>query len=359
MSDPLGSQIREALFSTPPPPEPEAQPEPPAQEPEPGTAPADLPDDLRIDLYRWMRLTRALDDTMVAMWKQGRGLGGTFSGRGHEGISVPMGMALGPDDVIAPMHRDVGSYLVRGMTPARVFGNLLGRVTGPSGGRDANLHGMGDLSLGIIGYVSHIPQQIPISLGVAMAFRYRGEPRVALTACGDGGTTTGPYHESLNMAALYGAPLVLVVENNQYAYSTPLEQQMATFAITERAAGYGLSARSEDGNDVEAMYRSVKAAVHQARSGGGPTVIEARTMRMLGHAIHDGAEYVPRELLEEWEARDPVALQRRRLLREGVARQARLEEIDARAQAEIEAAVAEAEAAPFPDPATVSDRVYA
>jgi len=240
MSDPLGSQIREALFSTPPPTEPEPQPQAPAQGPEPEPAPADLPDDLRIDLYRWMRLTRALDDTMVAMWKQGRGLGGTFSGRGHEGISVPMGMALGPDDVIAPMHRDVGSYLVRGMTPARVFGNLLGRVTGPSGGRDANLHGMGDLSLGIIGYVSHIPQQIPISLGVAMAFRYRGEPRVALTACGDGGTTTGPYHESLNMAALYGAPLVLVVENNQYAYSTPLDQQMATFAITEPNSGSGM-----------------------------------------------------------------------------------------------------------------------
>ncbi len=358
MSDPLGDQIREALFSTPPQPEPE-EPEPPVAHSEPEEVIADLPDALRIDLYRWMRLTRTLDDTMVAMWKQGRGLGGTFSGRGHEGISVPMGLALGPDDVIAPMHRDVGSYLVRGMTPARVFGNLLGRVTGPSGGRDANLHGMGDLSLGIIGYVSHIPQQIPLSLGVAMSFKYRGEPRVALTACGDGGTTTGPYHESLNMAALYSAPLVLVVENNQYAYSTPLDQQMATFAITERAAGYGLAARSEDGNDVEAMYRSIKAAVDQARSGGGPTVIEARTMRMLGHAIHDGAEYVPRELLERWEARDPVALQRRRLLAEGVVGVSQLEEIDTWARTEIDAAVAEAEAAPFPDPGTVSDRVYA
>ena len=362
MSDPLGSQIREALFSTPSPPEPgqpPEEPEPPSQQPEHESVPADLPDDLRIDLYRWMRLTRTLDDTMVAMWKQGRGLGGTFSGRGHEGISVPMGMALGPEDVIAPMHRDVGSYLVRGMTPARVFGNLLGRATGPSGGRDANLHGMGDLSLGILGYVSHIPQQIPLSLGVAMSFKYRGEPRVALTVCGDGGTTTGPYHESLNMAALYTAPLVLVVENNQYAYSTPLHQQMATFAITERAAGYGLTARSEDGNDAEAMYRSVKAAVEQARSGGGPTVIEARTMRMLGHAIHDGAEYVPRELLEEWEARDPVDLQRRRLLTQGVATEARLQEVDAWARTEIDAAVAEAEAAPFPDPGTVSDRIYA
>ena len=362
MSHPLGSQIREALFSTPSPPgpgQPPGQPEPPSQQPEHETVPANLPDDLRTDLYRWMRLTRTLDDTMVAMWKQGRGLGGTFSGRGHEGISVPMGLALGPEDVIAPMHRDVGSYLVRGMTPARVFGNLLGRVTGPSGGRDANLHGMGDLSLGILGYVSHIPQQIPLSLGVAMSFKYRGEPRVALTVCGDGGTTTGPYHESLNMAALYTAPLVLVVENNRYAYSTPLDQQMASFAIAERAAAYGLTARSEDGNDAEAMYRSLKAAVDQARSGGGPTVIEARTMRMLGHAIHDGAEYVPRELLEEWEARDPVALQRRRLLAEEVATEPRLEEIDAWARAEIDAAVAEAEAAPFPDPATVADRIYA
>ena len=339
--NPLGADLHQALFSKP-------EPHGPA-----------LTNRQRLDLYRWMRLTRTLDDTMVSMWKQGRGLGGTFSGRGHEAISVSMAMALGPDDVIAPMHRDVGAYLVRGMTPARVFGNLLGRETGPSGGRDANLHGMGDLSLGILGYVSHIPQQIPLSLGVAMSFKYRGEPRVALTVCGDGGTTTGPYHESLNMAALYGAPLVLIVENNQYAYSTPLRQQMANFAIVERAAGYGLSARSEDGNDVEAMFRSIKAAVDQARAGDGPTVIEARTMRMLGHAIHDGAEYVPRELLEEWEARDPVLGYRRRLLDEERAAPDRLDEIDAWAATEIEQAVAEAEAAPFPDPATVTHRVYA
>ncbi len=337
--DIFGEQIRQALFATP----------------EDST----LTNRLRLDLYRWMCLTRTLDDTMVAMWKQGRGLGGTFSGRGHEAISVSMGMALGPDDVIAPMHRDVGAYLVRGMTPARVFGNLLGRETGPSRGRDANLHGMGDLSLGIVGYVSHIPQQLPLSLGMAMAFKYRGEPRVALTVCGDGGTTTGPYHESLNMAALYQAPLVLIVENNQYAYSTPLRQQMATFAIAERAAGYGLSARSEDGNDAEAMYRAIKKAVEQARAGGGPTVIEARTMRMLGHAIHDGAEYVPRELLEEWEPRDPLVIYRRRLLEEKRAETSQLEEIEAWAQEEIEQAVAEAEAAPFPDPDTVTERVYA
>ena len=341
MTNPLGAGLHRALFNRPTP------------------AGQALTNRLRLDLYRWMCLTRTLDDTMVTMWKQGRGLGGTFSGRGHEAISVSMGMALGPDDVIAPMHRDVGAYLVRGMTPARVFGNLLGRETGPSRGRDANLHGMGDLSLGIVGYVSHIPQQLPLSLGVAMAFKYRGEPRVALTVCGDGGTTTGPYHESLNMAALYQAPLVLIVENNKYAYSTPLHQQMATFAIAERAAGYGLSAHSEDGNDVEAMYLCIKAAVEQARHGGGPTVIEARTMRMLGHAIHDGAEYVPSELLEEWEARDPLVLYRRRLIAENRVNAAQLDDIEARARVEIEQAVAEAEAAPFPDPDTVADRVYA
>ena len=339
--DPIGTELHKALFSKPEP------------------AGTRLTDSLRLDLYRWMRLTRTLDNTMVTMWKQGRGLGGTFSGRGHEAISVSMGLALGPDDLIAPMHRDIGAYLVRGMTPARVFGNLLGRETGPSRGRDANLHGMGDLSLGIVGYVSHIPQQLPLSLGMAMAFKYREQPRVALTVCGDGGTTTGPYHETLNMAALYGAPLVLIVENNKYAYSTPLHQQMATFAIAERAAGYGLTARTEDGNDAEAMYLCIKQAVEQARAGKGPSVIEARTMRMLGHAIHDGAEYVPQELLEEWEARDPLILYRRRLLEEGGAEAAQLDEIDAWAAGEIEQAVAEAEAAPFPDPDTVTERVYA
>ncbi len=192
-----------------------------------------------------------------------------------------------------------------------------------------------------------------------MAFKYRGEPRVALTVVGDGGTCTGSYHESLNMAALYGAPLVLVIENNQYAYSTPLDQQMAAFDLAERAASYGLPAHRRDGNDVEAMYLSLKAAVDQAREGGGPSVIEARTMRILGHAIHDGAEYVPRELLEHWKARDPLDIHRRRLIEEGVADNALLDEIDAGARTRIDAAVAEAEAAPWPDPGTVTERVYA
>ncbi len=310
-------------------------------------------------MYAWMQLTRVFDETMVAMWKSGRGVGGAFSQRGHEAISVGAGLALGPEDVVAPMHRDLGTYLVRGMEPERIFGNLLGKATGTSRGRDANLHGMGDLGLGIIGFVSHIPQALPTTLGVAMAFRYRAEPRVALTFVGDGSASSGAFHETLNMAALWQAPFVLVVENNQYAYSTPLSQQTAMPDFAARAAAYGMPGIRIDGNDVILVHTTVSEAIERARAGGGPTLIEAETMRMLGHAIHDGAEYVPPELLERWEKRDPVTTHRRRLLETGAATQEQLDGIDAQAKDRIIRAVKAAEAAPLPDPSELEDGVYA
>lgn len=314
--------------------------------------------DLRLDLYRWMSLTRAFDDAMVAMWKQGRGVGGAFSQRGHEAISVGMATALEPDDVVAPMHRDLGAYLVRGMTPERVFGNLLGRVTGPSKGRDANLHGMGDLSLGIIGFISHLPQSLPVTLGAAMTFRLREQPRVALTTVGDGGATAGVFHEALNMAGLWKAPLVVVGENNAYAYSTPLRQEHAVPGIAHHAERYGIPGVVVDGNDVEAVHRAVAEAVARARAGEGPTLVEAVTMRMLGHAIHDGAEYVPEDLLARWAERDPLLVQRRRLVAEAITTDAELDAVDAANRSRIAEAIAAAEAAPWPDPATVTDGVY-
>lgn len=306
-----------------------------------------------------MTLTRAFDDAMVAMWKQGRGLGGAFSQRGHEATSVAAGMALGPEDVVAPMHRDLGTYLVRGMTPDRIFGNLLGRTTGPTRGRDANLHGIGDLDLGIIGFVSHIPQALPTTLGVAMAFKMRRQPRVALTTVGDGGFTSGATHETLNMASLYQAPFVLIIEDNKYAYSTPLNQQMRSARFAEKVAAYDIPAVRVDGNDFEAVYAAVSVAVDRAREGGGPAVVEADTMRMLGHAIHDGAEYVPRELLETWERRDPVRAMRSRLADEGILTEDQLGAIDRTAHEKIQTAIAAAENAPLPDPATLHDGVYA
>jgi len=319
----------------------------------------DLTNDQRLELYYWMLLTRVFDETMVTMWKQGRGLGGTFSQRGHEAISVGAAFALTPDDVIAPMHRDLGAYLRRGMTPRRIFGNLLGRANGVSGGRDANLHGMGDMHLNVIGFISHLPHSLPVALGAAMSFVYRGEPHVALTFTGDGSSSAGLFHETLNLAAVWNAPFIVIVENNQYAYSTPLDQQMKSPEIAERGAAYGIPGVAVDGNDVEAVYAVVQEAVDRARSGGGPTLIEAKTMRMLGHAIHDGAEYVPRDLLAEWEQRDPVMCYRKRLLDEGVTDETELAEIAQRVEVEIADAVTYAEASPLPNPATVEQGVYA
>ncbi len=313
----------------------------------------------KLNLAYWMRLTRTLDDALVAMWKQGRGVGGTFSGRGHEAIAVGAGYALGPDDVVAPMHRDLGCYLVRGMSPERILANQLGKEAGVTKGRDANLHGLGDLSLNIIGFVSHLPQSLPVALGAAMAFQYREEPRVALTFTGDGSSNTGLFHETLNLAAVQKAPFVLVVENNQYAYSTPLHEQMAIDDIVVRAPAHGVVGEIVDGNDVMAVYSAVAAAVARARRGDGPSLIEAKTMRMLGHAIHDGAEYVPAELLEKWQQRDPVTLWEAALVAEGALSEATLERLRGECHDEIEAAIEYAERAPLPDPATIGTGVYA
>ena len=313
----------------------------------------------KLNLAYWLRLTRTLDDALVAMWKQGRGVGGTFSGKGHEAIAVGAGYALGPDDVVAPMHRDLGCYLVRGMSPERIMANQLGKESGVTRGRDANLHGMGDLEYNIIGFVSHLPQSLPVALGAAMSFQYREEPRVALTFTGDGSSNTGLFHETLNLAAVQKAPFVLVVENNQYAYSTPLHEQMAIDDIVVRAQAHGVVGEIVDGNDVAAVYSVVSDAVARARGGGGPTLIEAKTMRMLGHAIHDGAEYVPTELLEKWKDRDPVTTWEDTLLEEGVLSPETLERLHSECRDEVEAAIADAERAPLPDPATVANGVYA
>lgn len=313
----------------------------------------------KLELYYWMRLTRTFDERMVALWKQGRGVGGTFSQRGHEAISVGVGYALGPEDVVAPMHRDLGTFLLRGITPKRLFANLLGRENGPTGGRDVNLHGVGDLDLGIFSFISHLPQSLPLGLGAAMTFRYRDEPRVAVSFTGDGASNAGLFHETLNMAALYNAPFVVVVENNQYAYSTPTHETMKVTEIAQRAGAYGITGVAVDGNDVEAVYLTTKEAIERARCGGGPTLIEAKTMRMLGHAIHDGAEYVPGGLLAEWEARDPVIGYAARLVQEAVTDRVELDEIGDRCDVEVTEAVLLAEASPWPRPETVAEGVYA
>ena len=312
----------------------------------------------RLEIYRWLRLTRTLDDQIMTMWKQGRGMGGTFSGRGHEAIAVGATYPLASDDVVAPMHRDLGSYLVRGLTPERIMCNHLGRANGVTRGRDANLHGLGDLSLGLIGFVSHLPQSMGVAVGAAMAFRHRGESRIAMTFVGDGSSNTGMFHEALNLAAVSRAPFVVVVENNQYAFSTPVDEHMAIKDIADRGAAHGVPSSIIDGNDVEAVHAAVSAAADRARAGEGPTLIEAKTMRMLGHAVHDGAEYVPPDLLQEWEARDPVERYRSRLLDQGVP-ESELSRTDQGCRAEVAGAVEFAESSELPHPDTVAQGVFA
>jgi len=323
--------------------------------------PLDDPDLLEI-LY-WMRLTRALDERCESLFKQGRFPGAIFSQIGHEAISVGSAHVLEDGDIIAPMHRDLGAYLLRGMTPARVIAQSLGRVAGPSRGRDINSHGLGDLSLGIIGYVSHLPQSMPVALGAAFALRYglpgREADRVAMTYFGDGSFSEGGAHETLNLAAVLQSPIVFVLENNQYAYSTPLRHQCLVTDLVVRAEGYGMPGIQVDGNDVLDVRGAVDEAVARARRGRGPTLIECKTMRMRGHAIHDRADYVPAELLEEWRARDPIGRFERDLRARGVLDEAHDRELTARIAGELDAAVDEAEASPWPDPGTLTDGVFA
>lgn len=309
--------------------------------------------------HYWMRFTRAFDDRGTAVFKLGKIAGAYFSQAGHEAISVGAALALGAGDIIAPMHRDLGAYFVRGLTPQRVAAQYYGRAAGPSGGRDANLHGMGDLSLGIIGFVSHLPQSLPVAAGVAHAFKLKGEPRVAMAFLGDGSASEGLAHEAFNWAGVFQVPLVFILENNQYAYSTPLARQTRVPEFGQRAEGYGMAGATVDGNDFFAVYGAASEAVERARAGGGPTLIECKTMRMRGHAIHDNMAYVPPALLEEWRARDPIMRLEERLRSMGLIDDSSLEELIGRIEGDIDAALAFADSAPYPDPATLQHGVYA
>jgi pyruvate dehydrogenase E1 component alpha subunit len=316
-------------------------------------------DQMLLEAYYWMCFTRAFDDRAMFLHKQSKIAGGYFSQLGHEAIGVSAALALGPDDVVAPMHRDLGAYLMRGIAPGRLMAQYFGRAAGVSGGRDGNTHGCGDLSLGVIGYVSMLPASMPVTVGAAHAFKIKGQARVALTFFGDGSSSEGLCHESLNWAAVFGLPAVFICENNQFAYSTPLARQMRIDDIADRAAGYGMPGAVVDGNDVEAVYACVSQAVERARAGGGPTLVECKTMRMRGHAIHDNMAYVDPALLDEWRRRDPLERCRVALAERGLLDEQREQALAERITREIDAAVAYAEQCPYPDPATLTEGVYA
>jgi pyruvate dehydrogenase E1 component alpha subunit len=306
----------------------------------------------RIYLLRAMLLMRGLEERAMTLYRQGKVPGSFYDGHGQEAVSAGAAFAMGPADRLCVLHRDLAAHLVRGVTPARILAQYMGRATGITGGRDGNVH-FGDRRLGCVGMVSMLPDMMLVATGMAMAFKLRREQRCAITWFGDGSTSRGDFHEAMNWAGVQKLPVVFVLENNQYAYSTPLDKQFAVDPV-ERAAAYGFLGVTVDGNDVEAMFEACRAARERALSGDGPTLIEAVTMRMHGHAAHDDMKYVPKEKVEEWRKRDPIDRQSSRLAALGVD----VDGLRGSVRAEIDAATEEALAAPMPDPGSALDGVF-
>ena len=311
-----------------------------------------------LELYYFMRLNRELEEQMVRLFRQNKIVGGVYSSLGQEAISVGTAYALGPGDWIAPMIRNIGALLVRGFKPRDILTQHMARYTSPTLGKDGTSH-FGDLkSRHVISPISMLGDLIPVMAGIAMGGRYLGQKIVTMTWIGDGGSSTGVFHEGLNLAAVQKAPLVLILENNQWAYSTPVEKQAALRDLADRAKAYGVKSAIVDGNDVVAVERTTREAVQQARAGNGPVLIEAKTMRMRGHAQHDAAEYVPKRTLEEWRRRDPLDRYERYLSANKLWDAKSKKEIDDHIAREIAADVEFAENSPFPPPELAAEGVY-
>lgn len=323
--------------------------------PEPSVAPG--PDDL-LRMLRYMKLHRAIEDRLEIAYRQGKLVGPLFVGRGQEAVGVGGAVLLEADDAIFPSHRDLGAYLAKGVTPLQVFLQYLGRRDGPTRGRDGNLH-MGDWSVRVGSFISHMADTIPVAAGVAFAFKSRGEPQVVLCYHGDGATSRGDWHEGLNLAALFDLPVVYVCVNNGFAYSTPVSRQMAVETVAERASGYGMPVHRVDGNDVLAVHDVMRSAIHRARGGLGPSYVECETFRMTGHGAHDPADYMPADFLERGARSDPIQRFVERLSQSSAVSPLDIDVLDQTIKAEVEAAWAEAEAADLPSGPETLEGVYA
>jgi len=311
-----------------------------------------------LELYYFMQLNRQLEERLVRLFRQNKVVGGVYSSLGQEAVSVGTASALEPRDWMAPMIRNIGTLLVKGFKPRDIFTQHMAKATSPTHGKDGTSH-FGDLKkVHVVSPISMLGDLIPVMAGVGMAGRYLGQKIVAMTWIGDGGSSTGAFHEGLNFAAVQRAPLVLVLENNQWAYSTPVARQVPLKNLADRALAYGINSRIVDGNDVVAVHETSKWAVNECRSGRGPILIEAKTMRMKGHAQHDPAEYVPKEMFEYWKARDPIARYEKYLTESGLWDEKAKAKIDARIERELDEDQKFAEESPLPAPETAEQGVY-
>jgi TPP-dependent pyruvate/acetoin dehydrogenase alpha subunit len=311
----------------------------------------------RASLFRYMAMMRASEERALTLYKQGKIPGSFYDGRGQEAISVGAAFALRPEDRTCILHRDLGAHLVRGVTPDRYLANYMGRSGGVTGGKDGNMH-FGDRLLGSVGMVSMLPDMALVATGMALAFKLRHEPRVAMTFFGDGSTANGQWHETMNLAGIHRLPVVFVLENNRFAYSTPNELEFAVDPV-ERAHTYGFPGVNVDGNDVEEVFDAARAAVDLARAGGGPTLIECQTMRMHGHGAHDDMRYVPEEMRAEWARRDPLDRYAERLVAGHGFTSEDVDGIRSEVRAYVEECAAKALASPMPDPELAATGVFA
>jgi pyruvate dehydrogenase E1 component alpha subunit/2-oxoisovalerate dehydrogenase E1 component alpha subunit len=302
-----------------------------------------------LELYRYLKLTRMVEERLVNLYRQTKVVGGVFRSLGQEATAVGTAYALEARDFITPLIRDLGAVLVKGIRPREIFAQYMAKAWGPSGGRDLNIH-FGDMEKGFIGPISHLGDMIPVMTGVLLAARLQGKPIVALAYIGDGGMSTGAFHEGLNFAAVQRLPLIVVAEYNHYAYSTPTSKQTAVKDLAEKAAGYGIPGHIVDGNDIVACYEVTRRAAEYARGGGGAVIIEAKTYRRKGHAEHDDQRYVPPEEIEYWEKQnDPLDRYEAFLVQRGVATREKMDEMAADLQRLIDEDVAWAESSPMPE----------
>jgi pyruvate dehydrogenase E1 component alpha subunit/2-oxoisovalerate dehydrogenase E1 component alpha subunit len=312
----------------------------------------------RLELYYWMRLTRSLEERLVNLYRQTKVVGGLFRSLGQEADAVGSAYALRQGDILSPLIRNLGSMLVKGATPVEILKQYMAKGDSPTRGRELNIH-FGDTERGFIGQISPLGDMVPVMAGVTLSFKMRGEDRVGLVYVGDGATSTGAFHEGINFAAVQRCPLVVIIENNGYAYSTPTAKQSLVKQFADKAIGYGIPGETVDGNDVVATYEATKRAVDRARRGEGTSIVELMTFRRKGHAEHDNQSYVPAGQIERWAAEnDPIDRYVARLQDEGV-RADELAAIDARIQREIDEATDIAEQSGVPEPLDALVGIYA
>ena len=320
--------------------------------------PALPPRETQLKILYYMKVVRELENRIERkLYRQGKILGGVYVGRGQEAIAVGSCIDLRADDVVCPSHRDMGAFLIRGMSLRTIVAQYMGRKTGATHGKDSNMH-MGSLEHNLIAFISMLGDNVPVAAGIGLSFKMRGQDRVVVCSFGDGATSRGDWHEGLNMASVLKCPVVFICNNNQYAYSTPLERQMAVENVADRAPAYGIPGEIVDGNDVLAVWNAAQRAIEHARSGNGPSLIECKTFRMTGHSAHDDASYVPQELFEYWETRDPIRRLERTLIQQNFLSDAGIAEMDKGIHTEIDEAIALAEKDPYPEPEDCLRDVY-